>query len=402
MRPDLHFPPADAMIWAAKHEEAWKGMDEKTGKKPKNRGFLGRVASVAIFALIGAGCGGVMLRAVDGIDSFSGRVLCLIGLFAAMYVAVLLQIVFHEAGHLLFGRLSGYGFGSFRIFSWIWIREEGRLTCRRLSLAGTAGQCLMVPPELKDGRMPVFLYNMGGALLNLIAAALFFSLSFLCKGIPVLFALLRMSAVMGLGVALLNGIPMRVGPVDNDGRNALALAKDTEAMRAFWVQMQAAAQTARGVRLKDMPEEWFRLPAAEAMQSGVTATLGVLLANRLMDQHRFREADELMAQLLELDSLMGLHRNMMLCDRIFMELIGAGRPEIVEGFRTRDFEKGLKTMGSLPSVLRTKYALALLLEKDPKKAERILARFDAQTKAYPYPCEVEGERELMEIARERG
>ena len=354
-------------------------MNEKTGSKPKNRGFWGRVASVAIFALIGAGCGGVMLRTVDWIDSFSGRVLCLIGLFAAMYGAILLQIIIHEAGHLLFGRLSGYGFGSFRIFNWIWIREEGRLTCRRLSLAGTAGQCLMVP----------------------ITAALFFSLSFLCKGIPVLFALLRMSAVMGLGVALLNGIPMRVGPVDNDGRNALALSKDSEAMRAFWTQMKVAAQTARGVRLKDMPEAWFQLPPAETMQSGVTATLGVLAANRLMDQHRFQEADELMAQLLELDSLMGLHRNMMLCDRIFLELIGAGRPEIVEGFRTKDFEKGLKTMRSLPSVLRTEYAQALLLEKDPKKAERILAQFDVQTKSYPYPCEVEGERELMKIARDK-
>ncbi len=376
-------------------------MNEKTGSKPKNRGFWGRVASVAIFALIGAGCGGVMLRTVDGIDSFSGRVLCLIGLFAAMYGAILLQIIIHEAGHLLFGRLSGYGFGSFRIFSWIWIREEGRLTCRRLSLAGTAGQCLMVPPELKDGRMPVFLYNMGGALLNLIAAALFFGLSLLFRELPVLSALLRMPTVVGLGVALLNGVPMRVGPVDNDGRNALALAKDTDAMRAFWVQMQVAAQTARGVRLKDMPEAWFQLPPAETMQSGVTATLGVLAANRLMDQHRFQEADELMAQLLELDSLMGLHRNMMLCDRIFLELIGAGRPEIVEGFRTKDFEKGLKTMRSLPSVLRTEYAQALLLEKDPKKAERILAQFDVQTKSYPYPCEVEGERELMKIARDK-
>ena len=120
-----------------------------------------------------------------------------------------------------------------------------------------------------------------------------------------------------------------------------------------------------------------------------------------MDQHRFREADELMAQLLELDSLMGLHRNMMVCDRIFVELIGAGRPEIVERFRTKDFEKGLKAMRSLPSVLRTEYAQALLLEKDPKKAERILAQFDVQTKSYPYPCEVEGERELMKIARDK-
>ena len=376
-------------------------MDGKTGRKPKNRRFLGRVVSVAIFALIGAGCGALMLRAVDGIESVSGRALCLVGLFVAMYGAILLQIIIHEAGHLLFGRLSGYSFSSFRIFSFMWLKEGDRVRLRRLSLAGTAGQCLMVPPELKDGRMPVFLYNMGGALLNLITAALFFSLSFLCKGMPVLFALLRMSAVMGLGMALLNGIPMRVGPVDNDGRNALALSKDSEAMRAFWAQMKVAAQTARGVRLKDMPEEWFRLPAAEAMQSGVTSTLGVLAANRLMDQHRFREADALMARLLELDSVMGLHRNMMLCDRIFTELIGEGRPEIVEGFRTKDFQKGLKTMRSLPSVLRTEYTLALLLEKDQAKAEKIMAQFDVQTKSYPYPCEVEGERELMAIARDK-
>ena len=376
-------------------------MDGKMGKKLKNRGFLGQVVSVAIFVLIGVGCGHLMLPLVHGVESVFGRVLGFVGLFVAMYGAILLQIILHEAGHLLFGRLSGYGFSSFRIFSWIWIREEGKLTCRRLSLAGTAGQCLMVPPELQDGRMPVFLYNMGGALLNLITAALFFGLSLLCGGLPILAALLKMSAVVGLGVALLNGIPMRVGPVDNDGRNALALSKDAEAMRAFWVQMMVAAQTGRGVRLKDMPDNWFQLPACAAMQSGVTATLGVLLANRLMDQHRFQEADALMAQLLELDSVVGLHRNMMVCDRIYVELIGEDRPEIIEGLRTKDYEKALKSMKTLPSVLRTEYALALLFERDQKKAERIIAQFDKQTAAYPYPCEVEGERELIRIAADR-
>ena len=88
MRPDLHFPPADAMIYAIQREEEMKGMGGKTGRKPKDRGFWGRVASVAIFALIGAGCGSVMLRAVDGIDSFSGRVLCLIGLFALIFCSI--------------------------------------------------------------------------------------------------------------------------------------------------------------------------------------------------------------------------------------------------------------------------------------------------------------------------
>ena len=382
-------------------EEALRGMDGKTGRKPRSRGFLGQVVSVAIFVLIGAACATLMLPVADRVESASGRLLCLLGLFVAMYGAILLQIVIHEAGHLLFGRLSGYGFNSFRIFSWIWIREEGRLTCRRLSLAGTAGQCLMVPPELKDGRMPVFLYNMGGALLNLIAAALFFVLSLLARGLPILAALLKMLAAVGLGVALLNGIPMRVGPVDNDGRNALALSRDPQAMYAFWLQMQVMAKIARGVRLKDMPEAWFALPEEGTMQSGVAATLGVLAANRLMDQHRFSEADALMARLMDAEGLIGLHRGMMLCDRVYVELIGENRPEALEKLRTRELKQTMKNMKTSPSVLRTQYALALLSDRDEQKAKTILARFDKQTRAYPYPCEIEGERELMDIAAER-
>ncbi len=85
-------------------------MDKTTSKRTgKRKGILGRVVSVAIFALIGAACGGVMLRAVDGIESVSGRVLCLAGLFAAMYGAIVLPIVIHEAGHFIFGRLARDG-----------------------------------------------------------------------------------------------------------------------------------------------------------------------------------------------------------------------------------------------------------------------------------------------------
>lgn len=376
-----------------------------TGKKLKNKGVLGQVVSVVIFVLIGAAfgvaCGGLMLSVVDGFETVPGRVLCLLGLFVAMYGTILLQIILHEAGHLVFGRLSGYGFSSFRIFSFMWIRERDKIRFRRLSLTGTAGQCLMVPPELQDGKMPVFLYNMGGAILNVLSAALFLGLSLLCGGLPILAFLFKMLTVVGFGVALLNGIPMRVGPVDNDGRNALSLSKDAAAMRAFWVQMKTVEQMTKGVRLKDMPEDWFALPAEGDMQSSLTATLGVLLANRLMDQHRFQEADELMERLVSLDAVAGLHRGMMLCDRIFVELIGENRPETVKALRTKEMEKTMKTMKTSPSVLRTEYALALLSEGDAQKAKKIRDRFDKQTETYPYPCEAEAERELMRIVEER-
>ena len=58
----------------------------------------------------------------------------------AKLISVLIQIVIHEAGHLIFGLLSGYQFCSFRILILMWIRSEGRIRLKRLSIAGTGGQ----------------------------------------------------------------------------------------------------------------------------------------------------------------------------------------------------------------------------------------------------------------------
>lgn len=51
-----------------------------------------------------------------------------------------------------------------------------------------------------------------------------------------------------------------------------------------------------------------------------------------------------------------------------------------------------------PSVLRTEYVYALLAEQNPKKAEKLMAQFRQCAKSYPYPSEIEGERQLMVLA----
>ena len=85
---------------------------------------------------------------------------------------------------------------------------------------------------------------------------------------------------------------------------------------------------ARGERLRDMPQDWFAVPDAAGMQSGMTAALGVFACNRLMDLHDFEEADELMARLLRTKSgIAGLHRMMLLCDRLYVALITPGRED---------------------------------------------------------------------------
>ena len=61
----------------------------------------------------------------------------------------------------------------------------------------------------------------------------------------------------------------------------------------------------------------------------------------------------------------------------------------------------MKAMKNHPSVMRTEYAYALLFEKNKKKADKILEKFESITEKYPYENEIASEHELINIALER-
>lgn len=361
--------------------------------------------AVVFFMLIGAMCGVLMVQYVDKnaqADASGGEELfSLACLFVGMYVAIFVQLIVHEAGHLVFGLLSGYKFSSFRIFSFMWVKECEKIRLRRLSIAGTGGQCLMSPPDMKDGKIPLVLYNLGGSLMNIVASAVFFVLYIATKNIPFLSVMLLMCAIVGIVIAIMNGVPMRMGTVDNDGYNAFSLTRNSEAMRSFWIQMKVNEQLAKGVRLKDMPDEWFAVPSDEAMKNSMVVVMGVFACNRLMDQQDFQAADKLMEHIMSIESgMVGLHRSLMVCDRMYIEMISENRKEIIDKMLTKEQKQFMKQMKKFPSVLRTEYVLALLHDKDIIKAEKCKVLFEKCAKTYPYPNDIQSERELMEIIKE--
>ncbi len=376
-------------------------------KERKKKPVWGNVIAMAFFMMIGAVCGVLIMDFIEDVwgemVSTGGKLFYMAFLLAGVYVALFLQTIFHEAGHLVFGLMTGYQFSSFRIMSFLWMKEGGRLRLRRISIAGTGGQCLMLPPEPVDGKMPVFLYNLGGSFGNLMVSVIALGLSLVWDEHSLLSVWLMMFTLIGIALALMNGIPMRMGAVDNDGYNAFSLRRSKEAQRAFRIQMKVSEQTANGVRLKDMPEEWFVVPSDEAMKNSMVAAMGVFACNRLVDAHRFGEADRLMAHLLALDSgIVGIHRDLMVCDRIYIELICQNRKEVLDGLLTKEQKKFMKSMKSFPSVIRTEYACALLGGQDRAKAGACKALFEKCAKTYPYPGDIQSERELMEIVEDKG
>ena len=369
---------------------------KKTARKEKTA--WGQYIGLGFFVLIGAACGFIMMAYMDAC-MHAGRTLGetlpeVALLIAGMYAAIAAQLILHEAGHLAFGLMSGYRFCSFRVFSLMWAKEGERIRLRRMAIAGTGGQCLMGPPEMKDGKIPMTLYNLGGSIMNLLTgAAALAAFSAAPQGMGA--ALLLVTAAVGLGIALMNGIPLHMGVMDNDGMNVVTLRRDAEAMRSFWIQMKVNELQTQGVRLRDMPEAWFALP--EKMDDAMTAALGVLACNRLMDAHQFDAAAALMARMTRCTAMAGVHRAMMACDMEYIALITRGKAA-QETARTAAQQKIMKQMKDFPSVLRIEYACALLKEGDRAGSERIRARFEKLAGRYPYPGDVQSERELMDIA----
>ena len=380
------------------------------GTKKQTKTNSTQIMFYLVMGLAGAACGILMMKVIrSSIPAGAPLTKTLVKVAAMLilfYIAMILQIIIHEGGHLIFGLLTGYKFCSFRVYSLMWIKDSERIRFKRISVAGTGGQCLMAPPGPEDGKIPVkipvLLYNFGGAIMNLIAAAIAGGLAFACREGSLIRVFLLFFAVTGVVFALLNGLPMRMSAVNNDGRNALDLSRDPEARRAFWISMKVNELVSRGIRAKDMPKEWFTVPPEKGMQNGIIAVLGVLAAGRLMDEQRFAEADELMKRLLEeKNGIVGVYRGLLGNDRMFVELITENRPEVLEAMKTPEQLKIMRTMKRNPSVLRTEYAYSLLAKQDPENAKKILREFEKTARSYPYSGELEAERELIAIVQEK-
>lgn len=311
-----------------------------------------------------------------------------------------IQIIIHELGHLIFGLLTGYKFVSFRIGSLTLIKINGKIKIKRLSLAGTGGQCLLSPPEMKDGKIPYVLYNLGGSFFNLIMSVIFLLIGICLKNTELLGIIFYISAVIGISYALMNGIPMRVGVVDNDGYNTLSISKNTKAIKSLWTQMKVSELTANGVRLKDMPNEWFIIPSEEEMKNSMIATMGVLAYNRYMDELNFSEAEKLMKMFLKDSfSFTGIYKHLMKCDLAFCEMIkDIPNTEEIESLLDKETKAFMKSMKKYPSVIRTQYTYNLLIKKDIPTALKIKENFNKIAKKYPFKSDIESETELIQIA----
>jgi hypothetical protein len=324
-------------------------------------------------------------------------------IFMAMIAATFIfHIIAHEGGHCIGGLLSGYRFESFRVFSIMIVKQNGKLLRKKFHLAGTGGQCLMAPPQPFRPDFPYRMYNLAGGLTNLLIAV---AAILLC--IPVvnaggildwLLLVLLPLFVSGVYCGVTNLVPMTISGICNDGWNLRHLGKDAESRRIFWLLLEVMARINRGAQFRDMPEEWFFEQRDETPDYGNSfqCGLGVFRFNYLLDTGKFPQAAALADQILATGKRVPqLYRYELLCESVFLELIGEGRLDKVEKLYTPELQRYVKATDSYPHRQRLHYAMALLYFHDEEAAAKALEKFQEACRSYPNMGEILSEWELM-------
>ncbi len=377
-------------------------MDNKKEKKSVWGTVKKVLFGLLMFALgvVGGGIIGYAFGQFLAVNDFSTieMILNLLLFVVFLVLTFLLHVIIHEGGHLIFGLLSGYKFSSFRIGSFNWSHDGEKVRFSKLKIAGTGGQCLMSPPDLVDGTMPTFWYNMGGACNNLIVSVIFMGIYFLVPQSSVFAVFCFAMIIWGVYMSIINGVPLSVGSIDNDGKNMVNLQKNKSAIKAFWIGMKISDVLAKGGRVKDCPEEWFYMPEENEMQDAISTTIGIFYENRLIDMHKFDKALEVANNLLDGNYAMtDLHRHLLKVDIIFLELLNGNTD--IEKLYDKKQKSFMKQMISFPTVVRTTYAIETLVNKDEKKAQKTLESFEKIAKSYPYQGDIQTDRELIDLIR---
>lgn len=310
-------------------------------------------------------------------------------------VSFAISVPLHEAGHLLCGLLTGYRFVSFRIFNFTFIRTDGRLKVKRYAVAGTAGQCLLLPPDKSLEQIPTGWYNLGGVLANMLTVAVM---------IPLLFVDLHPLAVVAVVIfmivnafmLLLNGVPMRIGGIGNDGYNMLLLRRSSVSKQGFVSQLRSNAMIQAGVRPKDMPREWFVTEGEIDYGNALEASLIVMQASILVDEGKNGEALAAFEALYaRRDSLIQLYVNEIKCELVYLMLL-AGRKEDAAVLLDKELRKYIdqyrKVMSSKQRVL---CAEALLMNNDREGATAIYDSLESHSNDYLLQGEVKSDLALM-------
>ncbi len=313
----------------------------------------------------------------------------------SLVLSLVVLISVHELGHLVCGLLSDYRFVSYRIFNLTLLKINGRFRVKRFAVAGTGGQCLLTPPERPLEEIPTFWYNFGGVFFNILVLVLTLPLLLLDLN-PFVAEALGIFALTDAALILLNGLPIKIGGLGNDGFNIKLLNRNLSSKRALVNQLRANALIQSGVRPKDMADSLFSNPKVIDYANALEVAMPMMYFSQMIDRMEFPEALAGMEELYaHKDEIMPLYVKEIACELAYLYLM-TGKTAEAEALLTQELsayiEAYRKTMSSKQ---RLYIAITLLLDKNEPKARQLYDHLRATQSTYLLQGEVKSDLALL-------
>lgn len=317
----------------------------------------------------------------------------------SLVVAYVVNTALHEAGHLVGGLMSGYRFLSYRVFSLALMRdEEGRLRLRRYSLAGTAGQCLMDPPEGDGAELPFVCYHAGGVAMNVLVAVVAVVLLRLTDPGVVGLSFGLMMLFTTLFMILTNGVPLKFSGFPNDARNLYDLCRSREMRRDVVNQMRVVSSYARGRRLVEMPQEWLQPVEHLDVRNIHQLASQINHIGLLEDEGRFDEARREVEALMDSGAkLPQLVRMELGGEQLFLELATLRRQDVVDRLWDKTLQRYVSRASRYsPGKQAVLFAVDLVVSHDREAAMARLQTVADHENGYAFPGEARVAKAMME------
>ena len=105
--------------------------------------------------------------------------------------------------------------------------------------------------------------------------------------------------------------------------------------------------------------------------------------------------------MLHAPGLLGLHRNELSCELLFLKIFRGAEPSEINALYTKELDKYIKATANYVSRRRLAYAYQLLYLKNLTMAQKCLEIFEKTVKTYSYSAEIENEKEVIELIKQR-
>ncbi|MBQ7943904.1 MAG: M50 family metallopeptidase [Lachnospiraceae bacterium] len=365
---------------------------EKNKKVKKNLGTIISLVAGVVLGVLSIWTIGFDFADKTGVVEF---MLGYMGTFLMFFVVLYIDIILHEAGHLVMGLMSGYQFGFFRIGSWMLAKYEDGIKFKKFTLPGTGGQCLMVPPAYNDGNFPYKRYYAGGVLVNAITAIIMLTIGLVLGTENYWGKFMIVSAMITGYLVVENTIPKD----SNDGALLFQAETDEEQRKSIWECLQYVALQQQGARAKDMPRIWEPMTDEELVagvdKAGTISKLGARLSY-LLDLQDYETVYTLLDKSLSNKKMMSILKQQFKIEKLFTEILLYNRSEEIEKLYDDELKTYIKqTTKTMIGTARFMYAYYLLVEKNEEKAQREKERFERLCKNHPYAGDMAVEKEMM-------